>query len=230
MRQPKVAKKSAAQASAGAKFAAGGRAAQAAKRAAYAKAHHGAKLPRTKSQTQASLKWASAGRASQAARKQGKTPPKKAAVMAPPKLVSPRDLPGWSLGCNDWGPTCASAAVANHLLAHTGLAMTEQEVMLLHMLAGGDAGADIPSVLEALLSRPALAAGGRAGVTSFFRADEDLAVPGLIVVTALAHGRHAVLSHPLGMVSWGRVLPWEGEPLEAWAVEWSALRGNRRPS
>lgn len=222
MRQPKVAKKSAAQAAAGKKFAAGGRAAQAAKRAAYAKSHHGAKLPRTKSQTQASMKWAAAGRASQAARKQGKTPPKKAAAIAPPRpLDPPRDLPGWSMGCNDIGPTCASAAVANHLLAHTGLAMTEQEVILLHMLAGGSDGADIPSVLEALRSRPALAAGGRAGVAGFFRADEELAVPGLVVVTALAHGRHAVLSHPAGMVSWGGVLPWEGAPLEAWAIEWA---------
>lgn len=223
MKQPKVAKRSAAQVAAGKKFAAGGRAAQAAKRAAYAKSHHGAKLPRTDAQKQASLKRAAAGRAAQAAKRQGKTPPKKAAALAPPRLPSLRqELPGWSMGCNDWGPTCASAAVANHLLAHTGLAMTEQEVMLLHMLAGGDDGADVPSVLEALRSRPSLAAGGRASVAGFFRADEGLAVPGLIVVTALSHGRHAVLSHPSGMVSWGAVMPWDGEPLEAWAVEWAA--------
>lgn len=223
MRQPKVAKKSAAQAAAAKKFAAGGRAAQAAKRASYKKSHHGQAPPRSKGQTQAAQKWAATGRAAQVAKRQGKTPPKKAAAIAPLRSPdAPGYLPGWSLGCNDIGPTCASAAVANHLLAHTGLVMTEQEVMLLHMLAGGDDGADVPSVLEALRARPALVAGGRGSLARFFQADEQTVVPGLVVVTALAHARHAVLSHPRGMVSWGGVLPWDGAPLEAWAVEWVA--------
>ena len=219
-RAPKVKKKSAAQAAAGKKFAAGGRAAMASKRAAYAKSHHGAKLPPSKAQTQASMKWASAGRAAQAAKKQGKKPPAKAAATAPPGTRP--SLPGWSMGCNDAGPTCASAAVANHLLASTGLEMTEQEIALLHMLAGGHDGADIPSVLEVLLARPALVAGARGGLARFFQADEQALVPGLVVVTDLGHARHAVLSHPGGMVSWGGIRPWEGSPLEAWAIEWAA--------
>lgn len=220
MRKPKVKKKSAAQAAAGKKFAAGGRAAQAATRASYAKSHHGAKLPRTRAQTQASLKRAAAGRAAQAAKRQGKKPPAKAAAVAPPGTGLLH--PGWSMGCNDTGPTCASAAVANHLLASTGLVMTEQEIAVLHMLAGGDDGADIPSVLEVLLARPALVAGGQGGLARFFQADEQALVPGLVVVTDLGHARHAVLSHPGGMVSWGGIRPWEGSPLEAWAIEWAA--------
>lgn len=214
-----VKKRSAAQVAASKKFAAAGRASQAASRAAYKKSHHGKAPPRTAAQKQATKRWASAGQASQAAKRQGKKAPVKAAALAPADAVL---LPGWSLGCNDWGPTCASAAVANHLLAHAGLEMTEYEVALLHALAGGEEGADIPSVLEALRSAPRLAAGGRVRVASFFQADEQLIVPGLVVVTGLPHARHAVLSHPRGMVSWGGVRPWEGIPLEAWAIEWDA--------
>jgi hypothetical protein len=212
----KAKKRSAAQVAATRKFAAAGRAAQAASRASYKKTHHGKSPPRTAAQSQATKRWASAGRASQAAKRQGKKPAKAAAVMAPGTEL----LPGWSMGCNDWGPTCASAAVANHLLAATGLVMTEQQVMLAHMLAGGDDGADIPAVLEALTAHPALLAGGLGAVARFWRADEQLIVPGLVAVIALPHARHAVLSHPDGMVSWGGVRPWTGEPLEAWAIEW----------
>lgn len=212
----KTAKRSAAQVAASKKFAAAGRAAQAASRAAYKKTHHGKAPPRTKAQSEASKRWAASGRSAQAAKRQGKKPVTAAAV-APPGTER---LPGWSMGCNDQGPTCASAAVANHLLACTGLEMTEYEVALLHMMAGGDDGADVPSVLEALRAAPRLAARGQGRLLSFFRADEQVIVPGLVVVTGLGHGRHAVLSHPRGMVSWGSVRPWEGVPLEAWSVAW----------
>lgn len=212
----KKAKRSAAQVAASQKFAAAGRAAQASSRAAYKKAHHGKAPPRTKAQAEATKRWAASGRSAQAAKRQGKKPVK-AAAMAPSGTAL---LPGWSMGCNDAGPTCASAAVANHLLACAGLEMTEYEVALLHLMAGGDDGADVPSVLEALRATPRLAAGGRGRLLSFFRADEQALVPGLVVVTDLGHGRHAVLSHPDGMVSWGSVRPWEGTPLEAWSLAW----------
>lgn len=202
MKAPKAKKRSPAQAAAAARFAAAGRAAQAASRAAYSRTHHGAKKPRSKAQTQASLKWGAAGRAAQAARKQGKVPVRKAALVLPGTAAA-----GWPLGGNDVLPSCAAVAVACHLLAATGRVMAEEEVIALHALAGGDDGAAVPDVLEALGA-------------AFWQADEDLVVPGLVVVTRLPGGRHAVLSHPRGMVSWGRVMPWRGIPEQAWAVRW----------
>lgn len=214
-------KRSAKQAAAGRKFAAAGRAAQAAKRAAYAKSHHGAKLPRSKGQAQAARKWAAAGQAAQAARRQGKVPPKKAAAVMPAIAAGMAGMAGWWLtGANDAFPTCAVAAVANHLLAVTGLAMTDEEAVALHALAGDDDGAVMAAVLEALRASGLPVAGGCAKLTAFRQADEGAIVPGLVAVTVLPQGRHAVLAHPGGMVSWGAVRPWEGTAAEAWALEW----------
>lgn len=207
MKAPKVKKRSPAQAAAAQKFAAAGRAAQARSRASYSLTHHGAKKPRSKAQTQASLKWGAAGRASQAAKKQGKAPLKKAALVLPGAARG-----SWLLGGNDELPSCAATAVACHLLAVTGQEMTDSEILALHGLAGDDDGAVIPEILEALRAAGRLA--------SFWQADEEHVVPGLVVVTQLPGGLHAVLSHPCGMVSWGGVLPWAGQPCEAWAIEW----------
>lgn len=218
---PKVtkAKRSAAQVAAAKKFAAAGRASQSQRRTAYEKSHHGKAPPRSKAQTQAALKWAATGRASQQAKRTGKVVPKKTAAAAPAELTL---LPGWSLGCNDVQPTCAAAAIANHLLAATGLEMSEYEIAQLHVLAGGDEeGAAIQHALEVLRGTPRLVAGGKARLVHFTPTDEEVIVAGLVVGVALPHARHAVLSHPRGMVSWGRVLPWEGVPGEAWALEWA---------
>jgi hypothetical protein len=218
VKKPAVKKKSPAQAAAGIAFAAGGRAAQARKRAAAKKA---GKPTVTKAQHQAALKWAAAGRAAQAARRTGKIPVKKAAAVAPGLAAR---LPGWWLpGCNDVAPTCAATAVANHLLASTGLAMSEDQVMALHALAGGtgeDAVA-IADVLEAIQGRRMGAGNGSARLHAFTPVDTSVILTGLVVAVSLPHARHAVLSHPQGMVSWGQVLPWDGEPEEAWALEWT---------
>lgn len=211
MKAPKVKKvRSAAQIAAGIKFAAAGRAAQKGK-------------PRTAAQHAAALKWAAAGRASQAAAKAppgaaphaktaGKVPPvKKAAAMAPAGLDDAGYL--WLPGGNDALPSCAAAAVANHRLAATGLAMTEDEILALHRLAGGEDGASVGDILEAMAADGLLA--------WFWRADPDVIVPGLIVVTGFPRARHAVVACPGAMISWGRVLPWAGEPEEAWALGWT---------
>jgi hypothetical protein len=36
----------------------------------------------------------------------------------------------------------------------------------------------------------------------------------------MRRGYHAVLAHPYGMVSWGWVMAWSGEPQEAWELQW----------
>jgi hypothetical protein len=219
---PAVKAKSAAQVAAGKSFAAAGRATQAASRTTFEKAHKGKKPPVTKARHQAALKWAAAGRATQAAKKSGKVAPKKAAAIAPAELaLAPASY--WALGGNDEIPDCAAVAVANHLRASTGLVMADENILRLHVLAGGndDESTSIVSVLEILHEHPGWF-GVRALLASFTRTDEEVIVAGLVVRVSLPHAGHAVLSHPQGMVSWGQVLPWAGVPDEAWALEWLA--------
>jgi hypothetical protein len=218
---PAAAKKSPAQIKASQGFAAAGQAAQARARS----------NPRTAAAAHA--KSVSAGRKAAATRKRniaaaaaarGKKTPvvaKKVAAVAPEETAV--RLPGfsWLMACNDFAPTCAAAAVANHLLACTGLAMSEDDILQLHTMAGGDNGADIAAVLECMHAhRNCFGAASKAWLATYTRTDEDVIVAGLVVGVRLPHAGHAVLSHPQGMVSWGRVMPFAGVPQEAWALEW----------
>lgn len=222
---PAKKKKSAAQASAATAFAAAGRAAQAATRAAVIK-KTGKPPPVSKARHQAALKWAAAGRAAQKAAKSGKSgmagkavPKKKVAAVAP-ELLLLHPGSGWPTGCNEVAPTCASTAVACHLQAATGFTMSDADILRLHKLAGGEAGAGISDVLEAMGENWARFSHGRVRLLSFFRTDEQFLLAGLVVGISLGHEGHAVLSCPGGMISWGQYLPWQGEPKEAWALEW----------
>jgi hypothetical protein len=222
VRAPKVAKKSPAQVRAGQAFTAGGRAAQrkAASNPKTVAAEHAKR-------SAASRKSAATSARNSALRKSGKKVPtqaqKRAATIADAGFqMEAGPLPGWSwlMACNDYAPTCAAAAVANHLLAVTGFAMADDDILRLHAMAGGDDGADIPAVLEvmrgfdyALFSRTRLA--------RFTRTDEDVIVSGLIVGVRLGHAGHAVVSTPRGMVSWGREMPFAGVVEEAWDLEWA---------
>lgn len=218
---PRKAKRSPAQVRAGRAFAAGGRAAQAASRSAAIK-KTGKPPPRSKAQKAASQKWAAGGRAAQAAARAKKaggravTPKARAAVA--PELVLPGSA--WPVGCNDTIPTCASVAVACHLQAATGFTMTDEEILKLHKLAAGSSGASIEDVLEAMSCHWATFGHGRIRLLSFFQTDESFLLAGLVVGIALPHAGHAVLSAPGGMISWGQYVPWQGEPEEAWALEW----------
>lgn len=165
-----------------------------------------------------------AAAAAAAARSRGKknpVAPKKRAALAPGVVDH---LPGWSwlMACNDREPTCAAAAVANHLLAVTGLMMTDEDILELHNMAGGNEGATIEQVLECIQShRSAFGQARKAYLSNFIQVDSDVIVAGLVVGVKLQHaGRHAVVSTSTGMISWGRVMPFVGEPEEAWALEW----------
>lgn len=195
MKQPKH-KRTAAQIAAAHKFAAAGRAAQAATRAAYI-AKHGKPPPVSKKRHQAALKWAAAGRAAQARKRNHLKPlPKKQPALS---------LHGESV--------CAPVAIAAHLYAATGIIASEK---LLLTLAARAAGGCLGDYLAEV------AASGLAGMrlTRYVPVDEDLVVPGLVCGLGLPGGYHAVLSHPRGMVSWGVVLPWWGRPDQAWQLEW----------
>jgi hypothetical protein len=213
---PKAAHKSPAQVKANKAFAAGGRAAQARHRAAYEKSHHGKKPPRSKAQKSASRKWAAAGRAAQAAARSGKKSPasKKKAALPVTQYHCTGPLI-WLPGCLNERPVCYAVAIANHLLAATGIAASDADILALHDLAGGDNGATIDLALEAAAEY------GLAGVklASFEMGDEI--IPGMVVGVQTRRGYHAVLSHPYGLISWGLLMPRFGEPEEAWGLDWA---------
>ena len=62
---------------------------------------------------------------------------------------------------------------------------------------------------------------GCARLQSYVPADLSVIVAGLVVGIALPHAGHTVLTAPGGMISWGQLLPYDGEPEEAWALEWA---------
>lgn len=224
---PKKAKRSPAQVKAGQAFAAGGRRAQAARRAQAIK-KTGKPPPRTRAQKAAGQKFAAAGRAAQArarAKKAGgrAVPPKVRAAVAPESLLLVR--PEWPVGCNDIAPTCASVAVACCLQAATGLVVPDDEIVRLHELAGGSSGASISDVLEAASESwlNLRVNGSRVRLLSFFQADETFLLAGMVVGTNLGHEGHAVLACSGGMISWGQFMPWDGEPDEAWCLEWGVM-------
>ena len=217
---PKARHRSPAQVRAGKAYAAAGRAAQAATRKAAIK-KTGKPPPRSAKQKAASARAAGFGRAAQSARRAGKTPVshKKAAL---PALARAHTLaePGivlWLPGCDEELPVCAVTAVANHLLAATGIIAADDEMLELHLLAGGDSGATIDDILDAAVTC------GLAGrhLARFGMADRTS--PGTVAGLRMAAGYHAVLVAPAGMmISWGMVLPQLGDPEEAWYLDWEA--------
>lgn len=192
-------KQSAAQVKAGQAFAAAGRASQAAKRKA-AIAKTGKAPPRSKKQVQAQLKFAAAGRAAQA-RKAAHLPPlaKKAPALAP-------DVNSL--------PSCAAVAVAEHLYAATGICAADADVVALYERTRGGS-------LEDVIEAACYGFSGAVHVEGFWPCDAELTAEGLIYGVAMLGGYHAVLSHPLGMLSWGQLWPRLGIPAEAWHLEWA---------
>ena len=216
---PKHKHRSPAQVRASKAYAAAGRAAQAATRKAAIK-KTGKPPPRSKAQQAASTRAAGFGRAAQAARRAGKTPVshKKAALPcrhAPVTSHVPVRML-WLPGCDEELPVCGVTAVANHLLAATGIAATDEEMLALHLLAGGDDGARIETVLDAAVHE------GLAGHKLILFGPADRPSPGTICGLSMGSGYHAVLAHPWGMVSWGMLLPWAGSLEEAWYLDWEA--------
>ena len=200
MRHPKHARTKA-QHAADMKFAAGGRAAQARTRAA-AIAKTGKPPARSKRQHQAALKWAASGRAAQAR--------SRAHLKPLPKTTPALALPGY--GLHDL-PVCGPVAIAEHLLAATGVYATDEQILDLAARAPDGCLADY--VVEA-------ASGGLAGVrlARFWRCDDESAVPGYLCGVRFRGGYHAVLMYPGGMLSWGMIMPVAGVPLECWWLEW----------
>jgi hypothetical protein len=171
------------------------------------------KLPRSGKQKAASRQNLVRARSAQKARRHGKkyAPAKK--PQAPPDSGSWCDV--YAEGALHSLPVCAAVAMAASLQAQSGVTASAAEITGLYELAGA---VSLEGMCEA-------AAGlGLAGwrLSWFGPADAEQAVPGLVYGLQLPWGYHAVLGHPAGVVSWGRVLPWMAAPAEAWHLEWSA--------
>jgi hypothetical protein len=187
------------------------------------------KLPRSGKQKAASRHSLAKARAAQKSRRSGKTAvaPKKAA--APDSRETSALLPQVNLNLVVAGsseaalllnqlPACVPTALAAHLAWWTGTGIPDEEILRLHGLLGG--AASIPDAIEA-------AAGyGFCGFRpdSWARCDvSNQGVPGLIYGLGVPTGYHAVLALPAGVLSWGTVLSWPGEPAEAWHLEWRSM-------
>ena len=175
---------------------------------------HAAKLRATK----AAGRRAAAKAKAKAAARSGKKPVKKAVKRTLAGDLRPGGL--WLGGGNDWLPTCAATAIANHLLASTGVEASLWDILCLHLAAGGDleeGGPDLAALLE--LCRDDGIAGTH--LTGFWRADDY--EPGLIAGLAYPDGAHAVLTTATGIITWGEEQPIRDGLLdEAWALSWEA--------
>jgi hypothetical protein len=211
-----------AQHAASAKWAKAGRSKQAEARAA-AIATTGKPPARSKKQNQTVLRWAAAGRAAQARTRAGLKPlPKKKPALALDTAVLPGGLnkpapplrPTGHPGLHDL-PVCAAVAVAEHLLAAAGVFASDADILGLAVRAAGGC---LPDYLAEA------AAGGLAGrrLLGFWPCDPGLLVPGLLYGVQFRQGYHTVLAHPLGMISWGMLMPVTGVPTEAWYLDWDS--------
>ena len=166
------------------------------------------KLPRSGKQKAASRHNLVRARAAQKSRRSGKTAvaPKKAAAEFP----TGRNI--------HLLPACAPVVLAAHLAWWHGIEIPGEEILELHGVLGG--AAPITDLFEYA------AAEGFFGFRpdSWTRCDVSTqGVPGLIYGLSVPTGYHAVLALPAGVLSWGTVLSWPGEPAEAWHLEWAAL-------
>jgi hypothetical protein len=162
--------------------------------------------PRTAKQIAASRRNLAIARADQKARAAGKTPVTKKAAQAP--------LPG--TGWLHQLPACGPVAVAEHLMAFTGMVVPDEAVAGLYHRLGAVCLAEL---LEYLKAEGFPGTGAR--LAYYEQCDTGSGAPGLIVGTRLGRGYHAVLACPDGMAaSWGMLLPRAGTPEEAWWLEW----------
>ncbi len=126
---------------------------------------------------------------------------KKKLGLARPVLEGP-----WVTGLNDVYPTCMATAVANSLLLETGIRVSDEAVLELHLRAGGDQdGATAADVLHELYC------GGIGGIRP------RSVGPGLSVI---AFGPHAAAVTPGGLVTWGMLVPFAAGFDDAWAIDW----------
>ena len=157
--------------------------------------------------------------AKKAVAKKKAAPVKKKAAFAGP----PRDGE-WITGPNDVYPLCGPVAVANSLLAATGVVASNGDIERLYRAAGGhgDSGADMEDLIAAV------AAEGLAGCRlAGYRLASDLDVrPGLVLLLSIDDVPvwHAAATAPDGrVISWGEtttISEMSARVEDAWSLTW----------
>ena len=153
---------------------------------------------------------------------------------------------GWILGGNDWHLGCAAVALANHLLAATGLRVSDRDVLDLYWLTADDPDTGA-SVLATLETAAEYGLGGMRPVQVQALGSNLELGPGEFKVPCIADlrlqqaqrhqpvwdalpspdwGPHAALLAGDKMITWGREIPVTGDFLAhrvaaAWSVEWA---------
>lgn len=124
----------------------------------------------------------------------------------------------WITGFNQEAPTCVPAAIANSLMAVTGLGVTDDEVLELFERAGGDRHG--VSVAECIA---ALATHGIGGHRPHGACCVSLGELNLGDIIGLA-GSHTACYTTDGLVSWGDILTeyLAGDVEEVWRITWTA--------
>lgn len=147
----------------------------------------------------------------------GAAPKKRTAPNGYSATLSPHGY--WVAGENDTAPTCVATAIANSLLAQTGIRVSDADVMHLHDLASNSDGV---SIAECLAVLGWYGIGGWQPVS--YEPAEDFRV-GSIVGLSDGKNDHAVTYTPAGLISWGA--PLEGDLAkgwftdgEAWSIDW----------
>ena len=153
-----------------------------------------------------------------AAVKKKAAPVKKKAAFAGP----PRDGE-WITGPNDVYPLCGPVAVANSLLAATGVVASNGDIERLYRAAGGhgDSGADLKDLIAAAMAE------GLAGyrLADYRHASTDV-WPGLVLLLSIDDVPvwHAAATAPDGrVISWGEtttISELSARVEDAWSLTW----------
>jgi hypothetical protein len=161
-----------------------------------------AQKTRTGKQRAASRRNLVKARAAQNARRSG---------AAKKKPQAPLDTGDWLHAL----PVCGPVAIAAHLQYWTGAIASAGMIWDLAMKTF-----QLPALAD-LLEYVMAEGFASMKLESFWSCQLEEPVEGLLYGISHPAGYHAVLAVPGGMASWGRILPYEGEPAEAWHLEWS---------
>src|ERR1039458_8656013 len=146
---------------------------------------------------------------------------KKAAFAGPPRGGE------WITGPNDVYPLCGPVAVANSLLAATGVVASNGDIERLYRVAGGhgDSGADMEALMAAAAAE-GLAGCRVAGYQKVITPGTSVIAPGLVLLLSLDD---VPVWHAAATAADGRVISW-GETTtiselsarveDAWSLTW----------